>query len=74
MGGKKTFVPKRPGEPAITFADIRKIKKRVNWRPKISIEKGINLILNSINEWKGAPVWTPKKTKKATRKWFFYLK
>jgi UDP-glucose 4-epimerase len=74
LGGKKTFVPKRPGEPAITFADIRKIKKRVNWRPKISIEKGINLILNSINEWKGAPVWTPKKIKKATRKWFFYLK
>ena len=28
LGGKKINIPKRPGEPNITFADIKKIKKR----------------------------------------------
>tara|TARA_X000000368_G_C23015852_1_gene705660 strand:+ start:595 stop:1578 length:984 start_codon:yes stop_codon:yes gene_type:complete len=74
LGGRKVFIPKRPGEPDVTFADIRKIKKEVNWKPRISIEKGVNIILKSINDWKDAPVWTPEKIKKATKKWFFYLK
>ena len=74
LGGKKIFIPKRPGEPDVTFADIKMIKKEVNWKPKISIEKGVNIILKSINDWKDAPVWTPEKIKKATKKWFFYLK
>ena len=74
LGGKKIFIPKRPGEPDITFADIKKIKKDINWKPKISIEKGVKLILKSIDDWKNAPVWTPKKISKATKKWFLYLK
>ena len=28
LGGKKINIPKRPGEPNITFADIKKLKKR----------------------------------------------
>ena len=28
LGGKKIFIPKRPGEPDKTFADIRKIRKK----------------------------------------------
>ena len=74
LGGKKIFIPKRPGAPDVTFANIKMIKKEVNWKPKISIEKGVNIILKSINDWKDAPVWTPEKIKKATKKWFFYLK
>ena len=74
LGGKKIFIPKRPGEPDITFANIKKIKNKTHWRPKISIEKGIKLILKSIDDWKNAPVWTPQKIKMATKKWFFYLK
>jgi UDP-glucose 4-epimerase len=31
-------------------------------------------MLNHINEWKTAPVWTPNKIKQATKKWFLYLK
>lgn len=75
LGGKeKVFIPKRPGEPDITFADIKKIRKDLNWKPKISIEKGVSLILKNIKDWKKAPVWTPNKIKKATKKWFLYLK
>ena len=73
LGGKKIYIPKRPGEPDITFADINKIKRKTGWKPKISIDKGIKIILGHINDWKNAPVWTPKKIKKHTTKWFKYL-
>ncbi len=70
---KITNIPKRPGEPAQTFADISKIKKTINWKPKINIEKGIAFMLENIDDWKNAPLWTPKKIKKATKSWFKYL-
>lgn len=74
IGGKKIHIPKRPGEPDRTFADISKIKKDLNWRPKIKIKEGVNSLLNTIHYWKKAPVWTPKSIKKATRIWFRLLK
>ena len=72
--GKKVFINKRPGEPDCTFADISKIKKLIGWVPKINIEKGLDMLLKDIEYWKKAPVWTPKKIKKATKLWFKYLK
>jgi len=74
LGCKSINIPKRPGEPDQTNANIRKIKKELNWEPKISIEQGIKKLLNEINYWNNAPVWTPKKIKIATKDWFKYLK
>ncbi len=71
---KKIKIPKRPGEPDITHANINLVKKELNWRPKISIEKGVSLILKEIDYWKKAPLWTPNKIKKATVDWFKYIK
>ncbi|MDH5233089.1 MAG: SDR family oxidoreductase, partial [Gammaproteobacteria bacterium] len=31
LGGKKVYIPKRPGEPDITFADTRLIHEKLNW-------------------------------------------
>ena len=73
IGGKKIYIPKRPGEPNITFADINKIKKIIKWKPKISIEEGMKKVLNDISYWKKAPVWTKSKIKIATKNWFKYL-
>lgn len=73
LGGKKVYIPKRPGEPQITFASIDKIRKKGNWRPKISIEEGINNLLKNITDFKNAPIWTPKKISYATKSWFKYL-
>ncbi len=74
LGGEKIFIPKRPGEPDKSQADIKKITRRLKWKPKISLDKGIKLLLQNINDWKQAPVWTPKKISIKTRKWFKYLK
>ena len=46
FGGKKTFIPKRPREPKRSLANISKIKKDINWKPKISIQEGIKRLLN----------------------------
>jgi len=73
LKGKKIYIPKRPGEPDVTFACNKKITKKTGWKPKISIEKGIKIMLTHISDWKNAPVWTPEKISKQTKKWFYYL-
>ncbi len=70
---KKVFLPWRPGEPKKTDANIDKISKKLNWRPKISLKEGIKIILKNIDWWKKAPLWTPKKIKTATKNWNKYL-
>ena len=74
LKGEKVFVPKRPGEPDCTFADISKIKKDTGWTPKVSIESGVQNLLNNIDYWKDAPVWDPASIETATTDWFKYLK
>jgi len=73
LGGSVIHIPKRPGEPDCTFADISKIKSQLRWQPKITLEEGIKILLDNINYWRGAPVWTPESIAKATKEWFRIL-
>ena len=73
LGGPVTYIPKRPGEPDCTFADITKIKKLLNWAPKVKFEDGVHELLRQIDLWKNAPVWTPDSIADATKDWFQYL-
>jgi UDP-glucose 4-epimerase len=74
IGGGVVNIPKRPGEPDRSLGSIKKIKKQLKWKPKISINKGVRMMLNIIENWKDAPVWTPQKIDRATKVWFKYLK
>ncbi|MAC95650.1 MAG: NAD-dependent dehydratase [Flavobacteriales bacterium] len=74
LGGEKTYIPKRPGEPDCTFADTSKIRKMVGWEPKVSIEEGVQNMLDNIDYWREAPVWDSKSIEEATKDWFKYLK
>ena len=74
LGGKFINIPKRPGEPDCTFADIGKITELTKWRPKISFEVGVKKILNHINDFKQAPLWNEKTIAEETKDWFKYLK
>lgn len=71
---KKINIPKRPGEPNVTLANIRKIKNKLKWKPKISIEQGVDIMIKNIDYWKKAPVWDSASINKATLEWFKYLK
>ena len=73
IGGKKVFISKRPGEPNRSMASISKIRRDLDWKPKITIEEGVKNLLKNINYWNDAPVWTPKKIKKETKIWFKLL-
>ena len=73
LNGPVTMIPKRPGEPDCTFADISKIEKDLGWKPQISFEKGVKIMLDHINDWKDAPVWNEDGINRATKKWFQYL-
>jgi len=73
LGGEKIFIPKRPGEPDCTWADITKAKNLLNWSPIISFEEGVNIMLKNISYWKKAPLWDEKSIDIATKNWFKYL-
>lgn len=73
LGGDKIYIPKRPGEPDCTWADISKIKRLLGWSPKVSFEEGVGRVLESIDYWRDAVVWTPEKISQATAEWFKYL-
>jgi len=73
LGGDVIFIPKRPGEPDCTWADITKAKKLLNWKPLVGLESGIEILLNNLDYWKDAPIWDQKSIAKATEKWFEYL-
>ena len=73
LGGNKVNIPKRPGEPDCTYADISKIKDELGWCPTISIEEGVDKILKNIDYWKEATVWNPASISEATEDWFKYL-
>lgn len=74
IGGSVVHIPKRPGEPDRTQADIGKAKRLLHWKPATSFEDGVKIMLSNIDGWKNAPVWTPKKIEKATKDWFAYLR
>ena len=46
----------------------------LKWKPKVPLEKGVNLVLNNIHYWNNAPLWTPTSIKKETKEWFKFLK
>ena len=70
LGGPVVHIPKRPGEPDCTWADIAKIQKELGWMPKISFEDGVGRILEQIDYWRDAPLWEPASIAKATEVWF----
>ncbi len=71
---KKIFIPKRPGEPDRSKANIKKAKSILNWKPKITVKNGIKTMLNNLDYWKNAPVWNKKTISLATKVWFKFLK
>ena len=73
LNGDVVYMPKRPGEPDCTLADIAKIKRILGWETKISFRQGVKAMLDNIDYWRNAPVWSLENIKEATKDWFQYL-
>jgi UDP-glucose 4-epimerase len=73
LGGDVIHIPKRPGEPNCTWADISKIKQQLGWEPRVTFEEGVQLVLADIEYWSDAPLWDVQSIDKATKSWFQIL-
>ncbi|NDB86888.1 MAG: NAD-dependent epimerase/dehydratase family protein, partial [Alphaproteobacteria bacterium] len=73
LEGDTVNIPKRPGEPDSTFADIRKVEAELGWTPKVSFEEGVDRVLKAIDYWQDAPLWNPNSIEAATKTWFEFL-
>lgn len=73
LGGDVVHIPKRPGEPDCTFADVGKIRRMLGWETKVSFEEGVQRMIERLEDWRDAPVWDPASISKATASWFRYL-
>lgn len=73
ISSKIEYIPKRPGEPDKTFADISKIRTELGYTPKISLSEGMQEIISHIEEWRDAPLWDSSTIAQATEKWHEYL-
>ncbi len=73
LGGPRVHIPRRPGEPNCTWADITKIRSELGWEPRVSFEKGVETMLANIDYWRDAPVWDVNTIEAATKNWFAFL-
>ena len=73
LGGEVTYVPKRPGEPDVTFADTAKISRLLHWKPQVPFDDGVKKMLAVIEDWREAPLWDSDSIAEATKDWFKYL-
>ena len=67
------YLPKRPGEPDCTQADVSRISDLLEWSAKISLEEGVSRLMQDMDRWRSAPVWDEVSIGSATREWFRYL-
>ena len=70
IGGECVYIPKRPGEPEVTHANIEKARSLLNYEPRVSFEDGVKKVLDNIEYWNKAPVWTVESISEATKLWF----
>jgi len=73
LGGDSLQIPKRPGEPDCTFADVSRISQELGWSASVRFEDGVARMLDTIDAWRDAPVWDPDSIEKATQAWFARL-
>lgn len=74
LGGDVVHIPRRPGEPDCTFADISQIRRLLGWQAQVPLERGVQTLLDNIDAWREAPVWDQASIDRATATWFHHLK
>jgi UDP-glucose 4-epimerase len=70
IGGETVYIPKRPGEPDCTWANIDKITAATRWKPEVPFAQGVQAMLSRIGDWEKAPLWDESSIHEATKLWF----
>lgn len=69
----RQYLPWREGEPKVTYADIRKANRLLNWFPLIKIKDGVEEMLENLSNYADAPLWTEETILKKQTEWNKYL-
>jgi UDP-glucose 4-epimerase len=73
LGGSVEYIPKRPGEPDCTFADVSKITRQLGWAPKMSFKNGVkkylNILMNGMMPLSGTKTRLQKQQKTGSNIW-----
>lgn len=67
------YIPERGGEAQHTLADITKIRSDTGWEPKTDFILGCNEMLEHIEEWSDAPLWTEDMIMEQVKTWKQYF-
>ncbi|MFQ5737789.1 MAG: SDR family oxidoreductase [Acidobacteriota bacterium] len=73
LGGEVEYIPKRPGEPDCTWADVTRISTRLGWGAAVGFDQGVKILLRNLDDFRDAPVWDAVSIAEATCDWFEYL-
>ena len=73
LGGPVVHIPRRPSEPAATWADPTAINRDLDWVPTVSFEQGVATVVENIDYWAEAPLWDEESIATATEPWFRLL-
>lgn len=73
LGGPVVHIPRRPGEPAATWADPTAIYRDLDWASTVSFEQGVATVVENIDYWAEAPLWDEESIATATEPWFRLL-
>lgn len=73
IGGDRVHVPERGGEPHTIYADNSRIHS-LGWRPRVSIEEGLALMMENLDYWKNEKVFTADGIQQETKAWTKHLR
>lgn len=68
IGGEVVYIPERGGEPHTIYADNTRLIN-LGWKPKVSIEQGLEKMMDSLEYWKEAKIWEPDTIAEETKTW-----
>jgi UDP-glucose 4-epimerase len=67
------YIPERGGEAQNTLANITKIMSDTGWSPKTDFMAGCKEMLEHIEEWNDAPLWTEETIREQVKTWEQYF-
>ena len=61
------------GKRTACLSNIRQIQQALSWQPTVEFANSVRKMVDRLDDWKQAPVWTPESIAQSTASWHRYL-